>query len=133
MAKLKQGSIIKVGVEERIIATVTDISTHASNAADGSMHIPATGTVNSGKALIAGATAGSATWTTITASHISGFNESAQDAVGGILTTGTTDSVTLTYNDASNTITGNVKVDNATIKVNGSGQLYADISMSNLS
>jgi hypothetical protein len=37
---------------------------------DGNLHVPATGTTNNRKFLMAGSTAGSLSWTTITASHI---------------------------------------------------------------
>ena len=53
-------------------AVFTDtVYTHPTN--DGNLHIPATGTTNNGKALIAGATAGSAAWKTLTSSDISGL------------------------------------------------------------
>jgi hypothetical protein len=39
--------------------------------ADGSLHVPATGTTNAGKVLTAGATAGSLSWTTLPADAVS--------------------------------------------------------------
>lgn len=55
---------------------------------DGSLHVPATGTTNSGKALVAGATAGSFSWTALAISHISGL-QSALDAKQATLVSGT--------------------------------------------
>lgn len=50
------------------------VATNANNyvhpTTDGNLHVPATGTTNNGKALIAGSTAGSFAWTTLTSSMV---------------------------------------------------------------
>jgi hypothetical protein len=50
------------------------VATNANNyvhpTGDGSSHVPATGTTNSGKALVAGATANSAAWTQLTSANV---------------------------------------------------------------
>lgn len=53
-------------------AVFTDtVYTHPTT--DGDLHVPATGTTNNGKALVAGATAGSATWKALVTSDIGGL------------------------------------------------------------
>jgi hypothetical protein len=59
----------------------------------------------------------------ITASKVSNFTQSAKDAAGAALDN-TDTTVTLAY--AASKITANVNIDNSSIKVNGSHQLYVD-------
>lgn len=65
------------------IATGANAYTHPTG--DGNLHVPANGTGNSGKALVATATAGSVAWTTLTAAHISDLNSQATAATANTL------------------------------------------------
>lgn len=70
-------------------ALFTDtIYTHPSG--DGNLHVPATGTSNSGKVLTAGSTAGSLSWSADTDNYVDALNF---DTTNGILTVGRTGSL----------------------------------------
>lgn len=62
---------------------------YAHPTADGDKHVPATGTTNNGKVLKAGATAGSLSWSTLTASDVSAYSKTEIDGkIVDNLTTG---------------------------------------------
>jgi hypothetical protein len=61
----------------------------------------------------------------VTSAAVSDFAEAAQDAVGAMIVN-TGKAVTLTYTDGSNSLSAEANIDDATIKKNGSNQLYVD-------
>ena len=54
----------------KLDGVATGANNYVHPTTDGSLHVPATGTTNSGKALVAGATAGSFAWTTLDLSYL---------------------------------------------------------------
>lgn len=72
---------------------------------DGNQHVPATGTANSGKALVAGATAGSAAWTQLTKTHVGLANVDNTSDVNKPISTATQSALDLKL-DATHAGTG---------------------------
>lgn len=71
---ITKDDIVALGIPAQDTNTVY---THPTG--DGNLHVPATGTTNNGKILMAGATAGSLNWTTPTISSVNGL-QAALDA-----------------------------------------------------
>ena len=84
------------------------LSNYTHPTADGSLHIPATGTTNNGKVLMAGATAGTLNWTTLAISNTTGLQTALDDKA-------TTASVTTLSNNVGATDTIYVTVFNAAL------------------
>jgi len=80
------------------ISVSAGVITHLGT--DGYMHVPATSTTNSGRALVAGSTAGSAAWTQLTTAHVSGLTGWATKTYTNGSTTDVAEGVNLYYTDA---------------------------------
>lgn len=84
-------------------------TTYTHPTGDGNLHVPATGTTNSGKVLTAGATAGSLSWTTPAASGVTsvaagaGLNFTTFTTTGSIVLGTPSTLTTTTINSASGT------------------------------
>lgn len=57
----------------KLAGIAASANNYAHPTGDGNSHVPATGTSNSGKALVAGSSANSASWVTLTTEHINGL------------------------------------------------------------
>lgn len=67
--QLKEGNNIDIAVSGKVV-TVNNTYSYTHPTGDGNLHVPTTGTSNSGKVLKAGTTAGSLTWATLTPTDI---------------------------------------------------------------
>ena len=79
--QLRAGNNIDIGVSGKVL-TVYNAYSHP--ASDGSLHVPATGTTNSGKVLKAGSTAGSLAWGTLTSTDVGALPTSHQGQGGSV-------------------------------------------------
>lgn len=92
----------------KLDGVATNANNYAHPTGDGNLHVPATSTTNNGKVLMAGATAGSLSWTSLAISDTSGL-QAALDAKA------TASSVTTLSNNVGATDTNYVTVFNAAL------------------
>jgi len=92
----------------KLDGVATNANNYAHPTGDGNLHVPATSTTNNGKVLMAGATAGSVSWTSLTISNTSGL-QTALDAKA------TASSVTTLSTNVGATDTNYVTVFNAAL------------------
>lgn len=76
--------------KSKLDGVATGANNYIHPATDGSLHVPATETTNSGKVLKAGSTAGSLSWGTLAAGDVGAYTKAQVDAVTGILSNLTT-------------------------------------------
>lgn len=97
-------------------AKLDGVATGANNyihpATDGNLHVPATGTTNSGKVLKAGSTAGSLSWGTLTAADVSAYSKAEIDGkiVDNLTTGGATDVLSAEQGKVINSAIGQIAV-----------------------
>ena len=114
------------------IAANANNYTHPSG--DGNLHVPATGTTNNGNVLKAGATAGSLTWGTLTATDVgaaaTSHTHAAADIASGVIATarlGSGTANTTTYLRGDGTWTTPPAAGDATTSTKGIVQLAGDL------
>ena len=101
------GSAISNVATEAVVLTYND----GANTISANVKVDATTVVING-------TTGNLEVGSIASTKVSDFNEAAQDAVGGMISNVATNAVTLTYTDASATLTADAKVDGTTVVKN---------------
>ena len=81
-ATANAGTVTSIATSGAILGgTITNTGTISHSTADGYLHVPATGTTNTGKVLTAGDTPGSLSWTTIQSSTVSSVAGRTGDVV----------------------------------------------------
>lgn len=151
--QLKEGNNIDIAVSGKVV-TVNNTYSYTHPTGDGNLHVPATGTTNSGKVLKAGATAGSLSWGTLTHTDVGALPTSHEGQGGSVHAEATTsaagfmsaaDKTKLNGIAAgankveSSTTNGNIKVNGTETNVythptgtNPHGATKADIGLSNV-
>lgn len=81
--QLKEGSNIDIAVSGKTL-TLNNTYSYTHPTSDGNLHVPATGTSNSGKVLKAGATAGSLEWGTLTSTDVGALATSHEGQGGSV-------------------------------------------------
>ena len=81
--QLKEGSNIDIAVSGKTL-TLNNTYSYTHPTSDGNLHVPATGTSNSGKVLKAGSTAGSLAWGTLTSTDVGALPTSHQGQGGSV-------------------------------------------------
>lgn len=81
--QLKEGNDIDIAVSGKVV-TVNNTYSYTHPLGDGNLHVPATGTTNSGKVLKAGATAGSLVWGTLTPTDVGALPTSHEGQGGSV-------------------------------------------------
>ncbi len=81
--QLKEGSNIDIAVSGKTL-TLNNTYSYTHPTSDGNLHVPATGTSNSGKVLKAGSTAGSLAWGTLTSADVGALPTSHQGQGGSV-------------------------------------------------
>ena len=81
--QLKEGNNIDIAVSGKVV-TVNNTYSYTHPTGDGNLHVPTTGTSNSGKVLKAGATAGSLAWGTLTPTDVGALPTSHEGQGGSV-------------------------------------------------
>lgn len=81
--QLKEGNNIDIAVSGKVV-TVNNTYSYTHPSGDGNLHVPATGTSNSGKVLKAGATAGSLAWGALTPTDVGSLPTSHEGQGGSV-------------------------------------------------
>lgn len=151
--QLKEGNNIDIAVSGKVV-TVNNTYSYTHPTGDGNLHVPTTGTSNSGKVLKSGATAGSLAWGTLTPTDVGALPISHEGQGGSVHADVTTsasgfmsaaDKTKLNGIAAgankveSSTTNGNIKINSTETNVythptgtNPHGTTKADIGLSNV-
>lgn len=118
----------------KLDGVATGATNYSHPTGDGNLHVPATSTTNNGRVLKAGATAGSLTWGTLTASDVgaaaTSHTHAAADIASGVIATarlGSGTANTTTYLRGDGAWTAPPTASDATTSTKGIVQLAGDL------